>query len=336
MKGEDVKDVAFSKEEMECPWHRNVDERAPVGQAKSDEPITMRIGCGGGGFGDAIATRPCARLLSGYGSENAASVFWATRFPLVYDGLIETVTYDEPKGQLLELHWAIYPEGILTFYDCYYDNALELLGLWQDPEVPHPHWSIPRKPRPVIALNLYAGIAERRWPVDRWQAIADRLMGEGWIVIQPNMEPSAVPWLNGVEHYVLPEREKIKPQEIAELFSTCAMYLGNHSALWQIAMGVGCPSVTVHGLSCPHWFNVNPQLHRTIEAKGECRYCYDRGPWNIGELGGGFDAEKHESAYKAMRNRAELCGQPCIDHSVDEVWWMIKDHLAVTWRGGAT
>ncbi|MHC4619386.1 MAG: glycosyltransferase family 9 protein [Planctomycetota bacterium] len=331
--------------DQECPWHRHVDERAPVKHTMygykvtakggkmsgNQEPITMRIGYGGGGFGDALATRPCARLMAAFGHNETIPVCWATRFPLVYDGLIETVPYDEPKGQLLELHWAIYPEGIKTFYRCYYDQAEQMTGYdWSVIDPVRPVWPFHRKPKPIIAINTYAGLPERRWPVDRWQDIADRLIADGWIVVQVNGAASG-------EFLNCNQEARQNPNEMAHYLSTCAMYLGNHSALWQIAMGVECPSVTVHGLSCPHWFNVNPQLHRTIEAKGECRYCYDRGPWNVGDwVNTPYDHESHEAAYKAMREKAAHCGQPCIDHSVDEVWWTIKDHLAVTWRGGVT
>lgn len=298
----------------------------------SDKVITMRIGCGGGGFGDAISTRPCARLLEAYGQSHSVSTRWATRFPSVYDGLVQTVDYDKPEGDLLELHWCIYPDGATTWYECYFYQATRLLDydIRETFYETRPVWPVARKPRPIIAINTFAGLPHRRWPLKRWQRIAHMLMETGWNVVQLNPHQRLHLGLNDVNVY-----QTDNPNDMARYLATCALYLGNHSALWQIAMAVNCPSVTVHGASCPHWFNVNPLLHRTIEAKGPCRYCYDRGPWNVGKETE-WNLEKYNEWYNAMRSKMELCRQPCIDHSVDEIWWAIQDQLAITWRGGGT
>lgn len=318
---------------MEC--HVSTDpSRAVVKQ--TEKPLVLRIGCGGGGYGDALATRPCAELLA-YEGVGKREVYFATRFGHAYEGVCPTAPYNWPDHndcELIELHWATIPEGPMNHYEAFYadaanklDSPLAVTTMMEGRcGSIRPTWSVDRKPTRLIVLNTYAGLPERRWPLDRWNEVAIRLKYNAWTVQQIN--PGHGLMIPGVDAVTIQET-----QAIADYLAGAALYIGNESALWFIAMGIGLPSVTVHGPNDGSWYNVDPILHRTINAKGICKHCHDRGPWNTGETDEEFSYERWDEWYGKMRTKMAQCGQPCMDHSVDEVYATIKDHLAATWRG---
>lgn len=315
-------------EVTECAF-QDLGRKPPTGRR-----CVMRVGNGGGGFGDAIATRPCARLLAYWGDEVGVDVAWGTRFPSCYQGLVETMPYEDVYGSsVLDLHWACFPEGPASHFECFFSDAVDLLRpssgaidqvLADCGGQIKPTWNVSRRPQRMVVINTFGGIPAKRWGDARWQLIANRLADKGWLVVQLNP--------NGYHLANVNVYSSKDPNEMAQHLGQYAMYLGNESALWFIAMGIGLPSVTVHGPCDGSWYNVNPQRHRTVDAKGSCKHCYDRGPWNVGKRQDEFDIEAWDAWYHDMRRGQEVCGLMCIDHGVDDVWDVIEDHLSTVWR----
>lgn len=165
--------------------------------------------------------------------------------------------------------------------------------------------SLPDEPpdRPWIALHAGSGAfaPARRWPLDRWAALADALIEDGAAIVlvggaeEADLRRSLLGAMRHAEHAIdLGGRTSIA--ELAAVLRRCALFVGNDSGLAHLASAAGTPTVTVFGPTDPRawgpsrgtaWQPVDQrengveilasQEHRSIKAAIACSPCVYRG-----------------------------------------------------------
>ena len=99
--------------------------------------------------------------------------------------------------------------------------------------------------RPVAGVDPTAGWISRRWPFDRWQEVASRLLDLGWRVVElgkRNLFPR--PRIPHSESFL--DRHTLR--QTAAALSQMDLYLGNDSGLAFLAAAVGTPQVVLHSV----------------------------------------------------------------------------------------
>jgi ADP-heptose:LPS heptosyltransferase len=94
----------------------------------------------------------------------------------------------------------------------------------------------------TVAVDVWANEPCRRWPVDRFQELARRLLAAGWQVLECGREsigpreriPCSRSFLN-----------KLSVRETAALYRRCALWVGNDSGGFHLAASVGTPQVVL-------------------------------------------------------------------------------------------
>ena len=122
------------------------------------------------------------------------------------------------------------------------------------PALPPPEEGIPRihvPPAPAsdfIVIHPFASRAEKRWPLQNFQAVAGAL-------------PSPVRWLAGPEE-TLPGAERFEDlYELAGWLSTARLYIGNDSGIGHLAAAVGIPVISIFLVTDPQvWAPRGPQI----------------------------------------------------------------------------
>jgi heptosyltransferase-2 len=111
----------------------------------------------------------------------------------------------------------------------------------------HARW--PRDARPRIALHLGSGMPAKRWPIERWTALAQNLATQCELVIVGGRddEPFAQKVLNDLPDNcsVVNTIGQVSIEELAVLFTTCDAYVGSDSGPGHLAGAVGTPVVVL-------------------------------------------------------------------------------------------
>jgi ADP-heptose:LPS heptosyltransferase len=121
-------------------------------------------------------------------------------------------------------------------------DARELLGLTEQ-----------RKgSRPVVAIHPGSGGKKKRWPIENFFALADRLRDDGADLLflsGPAEDAAAISAIdtfvagrNGVIHIRIPELATV-----SALLSLCSLSIGNDSGISHLAAAVGCPVIALFG-----------------------------------------------------------------------------------------
>ena len=133
---------------------------------------------------------------------------------------------------------------------------------------------------PILALNPGASWEIKRWPVDRFSALADRLVRESGarilVIWGPGEEGLASAIVSGMK-----ERGAMSPptdlKQMAYLLSRCAMYIGSDSGPMHIAAIMRTPVVALFGPSDPGRVAPYRVPSRIVENTGlDCLHCWKR------------------------------------------------------------
>jgi ADP-heptose:LPS heptosyltransferase len=89
------------------------------------------------------------------------------------------------------------------------------------------------KDRP-IALCTHASATERRWPLAKWQRLADLLMRKGCRVVEVGRHD--LPPLSGVKNLRI-----LGLRHVAAVLASCSLFVGTDSGLVHVAAAVGTP-----------------------------------------------------------------------------------------------
>ncbi len=129
---------------------------------------------------------------------------------------------------------------------------------------------------PVVAVHPGSGGDWKRWPVDRFARVADRLAEAdvGVVVIQGPADAEVVrQLLLGVRGARPPVVSLPGVEELAAFLSLASCYLGNDSGVTHLAAALGTPTVAIFGPTDPaEW---GPRGHRVVvlRAERECAPC---------------------------------------------------------------
>lgn len=90
--------------------------------------------------------------------------------------------------------------------------------------------------------------AVKRWPVSHWRALATRLIHEGWMPVfvgtKQDFPEDEIP--RGAENKLLQARTGTV-SEAARIIAGCCGLVGNDTGLYQMAMGLGVPTIGLFG-----------------------------------------------------------------------------------------
>ncbi len=128
--------------------------------------------------------------------------------------------------------------------------------------------------KPVVAMHPGAGGPAKRWPLDHFKALAERLRTDaGFLVIEGPAEPGLGRSLaEGLGHcVVLAQRPSL--ELLAQIISHCRVFVGNDSGIAHLAAALQIPSVVLFGPTLPrHWAPPGP--HVTVLRQAEnCPAC---------------------------------------------------------------
>ena len=134
--------------------------------------------------------------------------------------------------------------------------------------------------RAFVAFAIGANWPNKRWPVEHFAALADRLYRAHYVPVlvgggrldetlaQDIMAASEVPPVN------LVGRTNLK--QLAHIFTRAALVLGGDTGPVHLAAGLGTPTVMLMGPTDANRNGPYGQLENAIEADRPCRACWKR------------------------------------------------------------
>jgi ADP-heptose:LPS heptosyltransferase len=132
-------------------------------------------------------------------------------------------------------------------------------------------------PDRLILVHPGARFASRRWPVERFAEVADRLVLQGWQV--------AITGTAGEADLVASMRSAMRMQaadlsgatslgELGAAIESCRLLVCNDTGVSHVAVGVGTRSVVVAcGSEIRRWRPLDRSLHPMLAADTACRPC---------------------------------------------------------------
>ena len=131
-------------------------------------------------------------------------------------------------------------------------------------------------PGGFVCLHPGATAASRRWPPERFAAVADTLAARGLPVVLvgvPGEEPVAAAVAAAMRTPAVDLTGRTSLGGFAALLASAALLVGNDSGPAQLAAAVGCPAVTVFLAGDPaRWSPTDPR-YRPMAAGVPCQPC---------------------------------------------------------------
>jgi len=148
-------------------------------------------------------------------------------------------------------------------------------------------WAAARMPEAAwVAVHAGGGVnpgstlTGKRWPVERFRAIAARLRAAGYgVVVVGGPEDAGVEatGVDGSAGLVLDLRGQTTIGQLAAVLARCRLFVGNDTGPMHLAVAVGTPVVAVFGPSRPAWYGPFSDEARVIYHGEACRGCRFRG-----------------------------------------------------------
>lgn len=117
----------------------------------------------------------------------------------------------------------------------------------------------------LVAIHPSASGPEKRWPVDRFAALADRVIQEAGLRVVIIGGPDGVPDADAVRRAMrqapLVAAGALNLQELAALLSRCRLLISNDSGPVHVAVSQGTPVISLFGRTRP---GVNPERWRPL------------------------------------------------------------------------
>lgn len=150
-------------------------------------------------------------------------------------------------------------------------------------EWPHP---LSPSPSPLVVLHPGAGGRHKRWPTERFAALADRFAEIGCevAITRGPADDDAVATLGSHVHLARPEILAGLPlDELARILSRASLFVGNDSGITHLAALLDVPTLAIFGPFDPvYWAPIGPRVqildaghscpHRVDPREG-CRQC---------------------------------------------------------------
>lgn len=96
----------------------------------------------------------------------------------------------------------------------------------------------------TVSIDTWSNDVSRRWPLGRFQKLADLLKQNGWTVFEVGRHGG--PALERIRGSAL---NKMKIRETAAFIRRTTLYVGNDSGLFHLAAAVGTPQVAIFSIS---------------------------------------------------------------------------------------
>lgn len=130
---------------------------------------------------------------------------------------------------------------------------------------------------PPIGLSPVASLPMKRWPPDRFAAVADRLTaetGRSLLLLAGPHAPDGDAVLAAMRNRDRAVRlGPLHLRTVAALLARCAVFIGNDTGLLHIAAALGTPVVGVFGPSVPEiYLPRTPHAYGAVGRGIECRY----------------------------------------------------------------
>jgi heptosyltransferase-2 len=133
--------------------------------------------------------------------------------------------------------------------------------------------------RCAIAPGASYGAA-KCWPPERFAALADRLISEcGADVIlfgTPNENEMAAQISSAMKNRSISLIGKTSMRDLAPLFSTCSIFIGNDSGAMHVAAAAGLPVIGIFGPTDPQGTAPVTQQFTLIREPVSCSPCFLR------------------------------------------------------------
>ena len=181
-------------------------------------------------------------------------------------------------GALPVIHASPYPPAGVHAADHLLRSLEPILGPLPEPAVPR--LAVPAVPRRGILIHPGAGAEWKRWPADRFAALARNLSESGHKVslIEGPADARAVAVV--LDLISLPVIRPPSPRALATVLAGAELFIGNDSGVTHLAAAVGTPVVALFGPTDPvNWAprgNVRIIRHCSATATGtDIRACHD-------------------------------------------------------------
>ncbi len=132
----------------------------------------------------------------------------------------------------------------------------------------------PPAPTGPVLIHPGAGSLRKRWPLERFLALADRLRGGGrqvHFIVGP-AEEDLLPELDGQKESVFRPSDLV---ELAARLRAAAAFIGNDSGVSHLAGWAGVPSVVIFGPSDPVRWRPNGRVVEVVQPPLACRPCFE-------------------------------------------------------------
>lgn len=135
--------------------------------------------------------------------------------------------------------------------------------------------------RPLVAIHPGASCPSKRWPADRFAAVADRLIEryrvQVVVVTGPDQREVGQSVLRKMRHWAIPAFGTLALPDLAALFQKSRCLISNDSGPVHLAAAVGTPVVAIFGrwgggLSAVRWGPVGNH-HQVLHRDVGCRPC---------------------------------------------------------------
>jgi len=135
----------------------------------------------------------------------------------------------------------------------------------------------------TVLLHPGARLASRRWPVERFAAVARRLAAQGWQVAvtgSPSERVLAGELVRGAAGAAVDLSGGTSLGGLAALLRQSRLLICNDTGISHVAAAVGAPSVVIaSGSDVKRWAPANRRLHQVLHQPMPCRPCaYDECP----------------------------------------------------------
>ena len=159
--------------------------------------------------------------------------------------------------------------------------------------------------RPVVGLHPGANQPVRKWPLERFDAVAEAALSAGAQVVlftEPGGYGEQISARPGVTRVEKPLREFLA------ILEQCDLLVCNDSGPMHIAAALGVGVVAVFGPQRPEWYGPWGEGHRLVlEQEMECRPCFDNcmfaEPFCITRIGPERVVAETVSAIESIRRR---------------------------------
>lgn len=127
----------------------------------------------------------------------------------------------------------------------------------------------------LVGIHPSARLAVRRWPLDRFAALARALQSRADVRVIWFVDPDGYAEELASTGDVIVAQPTLR--ELPVLLAACDLFVGNDSGPAHIAGAVGTPTVTIFGPQVAAWYRPFGAEHRVVQLDDvPCRPCFDQ------------------------------------------------------------